>query len=94
VSLVINADQPFSNVAIRLEKLQNLYQVLTKKKPNQYISKVFTNLEKIDRYAIRTMSSCETIDRKHIVNKISMRNAVERHMGLLKKQNRFFKRVS
>jgi len=85
VSLATNANQPFSNVAIRLEKLQNFCQVLTKNEPNQRISKVFTNLEKIDHHVIRTTDSCETIGRKHIVNKIAMKNAVERHMEALKK---------
>jgi len=90
MSLVTKANQSSSNVAIRLEKLQNLYQVLTKNEPNQHISKVFTNLEKIDRQAVRTMSSAETIGRKYIINKIAMRNAVERHMGALKKAERAF----
>jgi len=90
MSLVTNANQLSSNFGIRLEKLQNLYQVLKKNEPNQRISKVFTNLEKIDRHAICTMSSCETIGRKHIVNKIAMRNAVERHMGALKKAEQVF----
>jgi len=86
MSLVTNANQPSSNIVVRLEKLQNLYQVLTKNKFNQHISKVFTNLEKIDRHAICAMNSSETIGRKHIFNKIAMRNAVERHMGALKKK--------
>jgi len=90
VSLVTKANQPSSNVAIRLEKLQNFYQVLTKNKPDQHISKVFTNLEKIDRHAICTMSSCKAIGHKHIINKIAMKNAVERHMGALKKAERAF----
>jgi len=89
MSLVTNANRPSSNVAIRLEKLQNLYQVLKKNEPNQDISKAFTNLEKIDRHVIRT-SSCETIGCKHIVNKIVMRNAVERHMETLKKAEQVF----
>jgi len=90
MSLVTKVNQLSSNVAIRLEKLQNLYQVLTKNEPTQHISKVFANLEKIDRHAFRTMSSCETIGRKHIVNKIAMRNAVERHIGALKKTEQAF----
>jgi len=92
MSLVTNVNQSSSNVAIRLEKLQSLYQVLTKNKPNQRISEVFTNLEKIDRQAVRTMSSAETIGRKCIINKIAMRNAVERHMGALKKAEQVFQK--
>jgi len=88
MSLVTNANQPPSNIAIRLEKLQNLYQVLAKNEPNQRISKVFTNLEKIDRQAVRTMSSAETIVGKYIINKIAMKNAVERHMVTLEKAER------
>jgi len=90
MSFVTNANQAVSNVAIRLGKLQNLYQVLTKNEPAQNISEVFTNLEKIDRHAVRTMSSAETIGRKYIINKIAMRNAVERHMGALKKADQAF----
>jgi len=90
MSLVTNASQASSNVAIRLEKLQNLYQVLTKNEPNQRISKVFAKLEKIDRQAVRTMSPGETIGRKYIINKIAMRNAVERHMMALKKPEQPF----
>jgi len=85
MSLVTKVNQSSSNVAIRVEKLQSLYQVLTKNEPNQRISKVFTNLEKIDRHAVRTMSSAETIGRKYIINKFAMRNAVKRHMVALKK---------
>jgi len=90
MSLITNANQLSLNVDIRLEKLQNLYQVLKKNKPNQHISKVFTNLEKIDRHAVRTMSSAETIGGKYIINKIAMRNAIERHMGALKKAEQAF----
>jgi len=90
MSLVTKVNQPSSDVAIRLEKLQNLYQVLTKNKPNQHISKEFINLEKIDRHAIRTMNSAETIGHKHILNKIAMRDAVERHMEALKKAEQVF----
>jgi len=90
MSLVTNTNQSSSNVAIRLEKLQNLYQVLTNNEPNQHIAKVFTNLEKIDRQAVRTMSSAETIVGKYIINKIAMRNAVKRHMGALKKAEQVF----
>jgi len=84
MSLVTNTNLPSANVVIRLEKLQNLYRVLTKNKSNQYICKVFTNLEKIDRHAIRAMSSCETIGDKHIMNKIAMKNAIKRHIEALK----------
>jgi len=84
VSLVTKVNQPSS------EELQNLYQVLTKNEPDLRISKVFTKLEKIDRHAILTMSSCETIGRKYIVNKIAMRNALERHMMALKKAEQAF----
>jgi len=91
VSLVTKVNQPSSNITIRLEKLQKLYQVLTNNEPNQRISKVFTKLGKIDRQAVRTMSSAETIGRKYIINKIAMRNAVERHMRALKKAEQVFK---
>src|SRR5277367_5396799 len=90
MSLVTKVSQPSSNVAIRLEKLQSLYQVLTKNAPNQRISKVFTNLEKIDRQAVRTLSSAKTIGRKYIINKIALRYAVERHIEALKKAERAF----
>jgi len=90
MSLVTKVNQPSSNIAIRLEKLQNLYQVLTNNEPNQRISKVFAKLEKIDRQAVRTKSSAETIVGKYIINKIAMKNAVERHMVALKKAERAF----
>jgi len=90
MSLVTNTSQPSSNVAIRLEKLQNLYQVLTNNEPKQRISEVFAKLEKIDRQAIRIRSSTKTIGRKYIINKIAMKNAVERHLVALKKVERAF----
>jgi len=90
MSLVTNTNHPFSNVAIRLEKLQNLYQVLTKNKSNQHISKAFANLAKIDRHVLCTMNSRETIGRKHTANKLVIKNAVKGRIETLKKTKRAF----